>query len=94
MTSLISKEYLYNNNNNNRLSKPFKMYRGLDSIEKFFTDIFEEEKEILEKLKEFQNTPMKLSNKEKIHHKLDTSCYVCKCSFTLRIVRFVTIAMF
>ena len=28
-----------------RLSKPFKMYRGLDSVEKFFTDIFEEEKE-------------------------------------------------
>ena len=67
---------------NDRLSKPFKMYRGLDSVEKFFTDIFEEEKEILEKLKEFQNTPMKLSNKEKRHHKLATSCYVCKCSFT------------
>ena len=65
-----------------RLSKPFKMYRGLNSVEKFFTDIFEEEKEILEKLKEFQNTPMRLSNTEKRHHKLATSCYVCKCSFT------------
>ena len=31
-----------------RLSKPFKMYRGLDSVRKFFSDIFEEEKEILD----------------------------------------------
>ena len=27
-----------------KLSKPFKMYRGFDSVYKFFTDIFEEEK--------------------------------------------------
>ena len=25
-----------------KLSKPFKMYRGMDSVNKFFTDIFEE----------------------------------------------------
>ena len=77
-----------------RLSKPFKMYRGLDSVDKFFTDIFEEEKEILEKLKEFQKTPIKLSNEEKSHRKLATSCYVCKCSFTAENRRFVTIVMF
>ena len=65
-----------------RLSKPFKMYRGLDSVHKFFTDIFEEEKEILEKLKVFQKTPMNLSNEEKIHHKEATTCYVCNCDFT------------
>ena len=65
-----------------RLSKPFKMYRGLDSAEKFFTDIFEEEKEILEKLKEFQKTPMNLSAEEKSQHKKATSCYVCNCDFT------------
>ena len=47
------------------MSKPFKMYRGLDSVNKFFTDIFEEEKEILEKLKQFQKTPMNLSIEEK-----------------------------
>ena len=34
-----------------RLSKPFKMYRGLDIVNKFFADIFQEEKEILEKIK-------------------------------------------
>ena len=66
----------------NRLSKPYKMYRGLDSVHKFFTDIFEEEKEILEKLKVFQKTPMNLSNEEKIHHKKATTCYVCNCDFT------------
>ena len=51
------------------MSKPFKMYRGLNSVNKFFSDIFEEEKEILDKLKQFKNTPMNLSPEEKIHHK-------------------------
>ena len=67
---------------NDSLSKPFKMYRGIDSVHKFFTDIFEEEKEILEKLKSFQKTPLNSSYKEKMHHKKATKCYVCDCSFT------------
>ena len=52
-----------------KLSKPFKMYRGVDSVNKFFSDIFEEEEEILEKLKEFKNTPMELSNEDQINHR-------------------------
>ena len=64
------------------MSKPFKMYRGLDSVNKFFTDIFQEEKEILEKLKEFKNTPMNLSDEEQISYKNATTCYVCKSGFT------------
>ena len=65
------------------MSKPFKMYRGLDSVNKFFTDIFEGGKEILEKLKHFQKTPMNLSIEEKVHHKNATTCYVCECNFTI-----------
>ena len=65
-----------------KLSKPFKMYRGVDSVNKFFSDIFEEEKEILEKLKDFKNTPMKLTNEEQNNHKNATNCYVRHCSFT------------
>ena len=65
-----------------KLSKPFKMYRGMDSVNKFFTDIFEEEEEILEKLNKFQKTPMDISNEEEIHHEKATKCYVCDCSFT------------
>ena len=65
-----------------RLSKPFKMYRGLDSVHKFFTDIFAEEKEILDKLKEFQKTPMYMSNEEEMHHRKATTCYVCNSDFT------------
>ena len=42
----------------------------------------EEEKEILEMLKDFQKTPMNLSDEEKIQHKKATNCYVCECSFT------------
>ena len=64
-----------------KLSKPFKMYRGLDSVDKFFTDIFEEEEEILEKLNKFQKTPMDMSNEEKMHHRKATRCYVCNCDF-------------
>ena len=64
-----------------KLSKPFKMYRGMDSVNKFFTDIFEEEEEILEKLNKFQNTPMYMSNEENMHHKKATRCYVCNCDF-------------
>ena len=65
------------------MSKPFKMYRGMNSINKFFNDIFEEEKEILDKLKHFKNTPMNLSSEEKTHHGKAESCYVCGCSFTI-----------
>ena len=67
---------------NDSLSKPFKMYRGIDSVHKFFTDIFEDEKEILEKMKTFQKTPLNLSYEEKLHHEKATKCYVCDCSFT------------
>ena len=68
---------------NDSLSKPFKMYRGIDSVHKFFTDIFEEEKEILEKLRTFQKTPLNLSFEEEMHHEKATKCYVCDCSFTV-----------
>ena len=65
-----------------KLSKHFKMYRGVDSVDDFFKDIFEKEKEMLEKLKEFENTPMNLSDRDLINHKNATNCYVCNCNFT------------
>ena len=64
------------------MSKPFEMYRGFNSINKFFSDIFEEEEEILDKLKQFKNTPMNLTSEEKIHHENAESCYVCENNFT------------
>ena len=65
------------------MSKPFKMYRGLDSVNQIFTDIFEEENEILEKLKQFQKTPINLSIEKKVQHKNATTCYVCGCNFSI-----------
>ena len=70
------------------------MYRGLDSVHKFLTDIFEEDKKILEKFKVFQKTPMTLSKEEKIHHKKQQHVMFVIVISLLRIVRFVTIAMF
>ena len=64
------------------MSKPFKMYRGLDSVNKFFTDIFEEEKDILEKLKKFQKTPMNISIEEEASHEYAKTCYVCENNST------------
>ena len=65
------------------MSKTFKIYRGLNSVNKFFSNIFEEENEILDKLKQFKNTPMNLTSEEKIYHENAESCYVCDSSFTI-----------
>ena len=78
---------------NDSLSKPFKMYRGLDSVHEFFTDVFEEEKDILEKLQTFKKTPLNLSSEENIRYEKATQCYVCGNNFTKKIVKFVSIVM-
>ena len=67
-----------------KLSKPSKMYRGVDSVDKFFSDIFEKEKEILEKLKEFKNTSMELSNEDQINHKNARNCYFAIVALLLK----------
>ena len=79
---------------NDSLSKPYKMYRGIDSVHKFFTDIFEEEKEILEKLKNFQKTPSNyLMRRKYIIQRLQNVMFVIVVSL-IRIVRFVTIVTY
>ena len=75
------------------MSKPFKIYRGLNSVNNFSTDIFEEEKEILAKLQEFQKTPMNLSSDEKIHHKKPQLVMFAKVILLTRIVKYETIVM-
>ena len=40
-----------------KLSKPFKMYRGLYTVHKFFTDIFEEEKRNSRKVESIPKDP-------------------------------------
>ena len=65
-----------------KLSKPFKMFRGLNSISEFFTAIFEEEKEINKMLRQFSRTDMILTNHQKQEYKCANNCYVCKEEFT------------
>src|SRR2546426_12287285 len=58
------------------------MYRGKDSVYKFFEDIFEEEKQIDEYMKEFYQSKMILTKDDwKIYNQAEC-CYVCKESFT------------
>ena len=61
-----------------KYSKPFKMFRGVNSINKFFTAIFEEEKEIDTLLKRFSHFDMILTILQKQEYKVANNCYVCK----------------
>src|SRR5271165_1699195 len=67
---------------NDKYSKPFKMFRGEDSIYKFFEALFEEEKEINEYMKTFYTTRMILTTKQIEKHNITTKCYVCHENFT------------
>ena len=67
---------------NDKYSKPFKMFRGEDSIYKFFEALFEEEKEINEYMKKFHKTDMILTKKQIREYNDATKCYVCEENFT------------
>src|SRR2546426_5600179 len=58
------------------------MYRGKDSVYKFFEDIFEEEKQIDEYMKEFYQSKMILTKDDWKIYNQAKCCYVCKESFT------------
>ena len=62
-------------------SKPFKMFRSLNSINEFVVAIFEREKKIAKLLKQFSHTDMILTTDQKREYSLATSCYVCEGKF-------------
>src|SRR3989454_192059 len=65
-----------------KYSKPFKSYRGIDAVYKFFEDIFEEEKQIDEYMKELYKSKMILTKDDSKIYNQAKCCYVCKESFT------------
>ena len=67
---------------NNKFSKPFKMYRGVASLNELFKAIFNEEMEINKQLLKFKRTDMILTKQDKIDYENAKVCYVCKHIFT------------
>ena len=58
------------------------MYRGKDAVYKFFEDIFEEDKQIDEYMREFHKTKMVMNKNDWSHYNQAKTCYVCCESFT------------
>src|SRR5271165_6576199 len=58
------------------------MFRGEDSIYKFFEALFEEEKQINEYMKTFHSTRMILTKRQMTEYSDATKCYVCQEHFT------------
>ena len=58
---------------NDKLSKPFQMFRGRDAIPKFFESLFEEERGIIQHIKTLA---------ERDEYNLATNCYLCDGIFT------------
>ena len=67
---------------NDKYSKPFKMFRGKDAISKFFEALFEEEKEIIEHMKNFKKTDMIMNKTQIDEYKVAKKCYICDGVFT------------
>ena len=64
-----------------KLSSPYKTFRGKNSITKFFTSLFQEEKRIYECMKKFKKTPIIMTNDEIKKYCTETNCYVCGTKF-------------
>ena len=62
---------------NDKLSKPFRMFRGKDAITKFFEALCEEEEEIIEHMKKFNRTDIIMTKTRCQEYKLTKNCYVC-----------------
>ena len=67
---------------NEKLSKPYKMFRGKDAITKLFEALFEEEKEILEHMKRFKKSDIIMTREQVKEYNEATTCYICDGVFT------------
>src|SRR5271163_338670 len=65
-----------------KLSLPYKSYRGEDSMEKFFESIFELEKVIGDHVKKFKKSKPVLTNTQEKEFQSTKECYLCKNRFT------------
>src|SRR6266581_2206567 len=66
-----------------KLSVPYKTYKGEDCIEMFFKSLFDEADRITECKNKFRNvSDMIVTEKQLREYKIATYCYACKKSFT------------
>ena len=79
---------------NDKYSKPVNTYRGKDAVYKFFEDMFEEEKQIDEYMREFYKTKMIMNQNDWSQYNHAKTCYVCHQSFTRDFVKLEIIVMF
>src|SRR5271169_421224 len=68
---------------NDKYSKPYKMFRGVGNIYKFFKALFEEEKEIDKYMKKFCKTDMIMTAEQIVKYDRAMECYICKGYFTV-----------
>ena len=66
---------------NDKLSKPFRMFRGVNAIPEFFEGILKEEKEINEHMKRFKNSRVIMTNKNWEEYNKADRCYLCNEKF-------------
>ena len=73
---------------NERYSKPFKMFRGEDAVFKFFESIFQEELEINEHMKKFYDSKPSMTKDNWKDFNNAEQCYVCSCTFEEKIKQY------
>src|SRR2546425_3849684 len=67
---------------NDEYSKPYKSYCGPDAVYKFFEDLFEEEKEIHEHMRQFAKSKMTMTRDDWNNYNRAKCCYICNEKFT------------
>src|SRR4029078_1117164 len=63
-------------------SKPYKEFRGIDTIYKFFEALFEEEEEINKLLIKFKNNKIIMTSDDRKNYHESSKCYICDNLFT------------
>jgi hypothetical protein len=67
---------------NDKLSKPIRMFRCTDAVTNFFEALFEEEKEIIDHMKKFKKSDIIMTKTQYEEYNLAKACYVCQGLFT------------
>ena len=73
---------------NDKYSKPLKIFRGENAVYKFFEALFQEELEINENMKEFYDSKPQMTKENWNNFNNAKHCYVCKCTLNEKIIQY------